>query len=482
MSGSRNAGFIAGVFLIFLSLLYVRFGFWLPQVWYGDDLRDFYASVDGQFVHSWASAFTTTFASKWRPIFSLFMWLEYSNFKTYIGYYQFVNLVIGAASVSIFFFLAEMLSGSRFVASGLSLLMVWSRFATYQMTQVNGPIESLPLLFTLVAVYCVALAELGERLTQDDERKRVWLIGAAILFLGLAAYTHERYLVALPVMALYLWAAGGLKLADRIGGTLCIIFLIAFNVIAKVFVLKIEFFLGTGGQNIGFNIGVLLQNVLEALSSAVWFNYGPQYLVGVTTLSLPLIFVILAGACAAAIACLAVFGLVGAVIERANWVFPVFVMALAGALLVPAIALFRFEQRWLFTTFVLGLLFLAWCARHNISQVLIRLLLVILVCSALVVENRLAFAAERLFFLTGSMRVAEDARKLVDGTTGPIVIEGVDASVCGWVLSGGLFFRMYQGAKRDLYCVNSVGAYPSKPPDEAQRFTHSWGGFQAKKP
>lgn len=478
----RKAGLAAAVFLLSLSFLYVRFGYWLPQVWFGDDLKDYYASVDGAFVNSWPSAFSNTFANKWRPIFSLFIWFEYSHFDKLLIYYHLSNLAINALSVCIFFYVAKMLSRSLSVASGLSVLMAGSRFATYQITQVNGPVESLPVLFTLFATYCIALSEHTDRMLRDSTNKRTWLISAAILSLCLAAYTHERYLAGLAVLIPYLWVTGGLTKNLRIACTAAVFIAILFNVIVKTFLLRIDFFVGTGGQNLTFNPGATITHIMEALSSAVWFNHGPDHLIGVTTLQLPLFYVYLAAIGAAAVSLIAILGIAGAVADRSDWVLPAFILALAGALLVPGVAVFRFEQRWLYSTFVLGLLFLAWCSSYIRYRPLLNGLLVALVCSALALETRLSFAGERTFFLTRAMRIAEDARVLLDGKSGPIVLEGAEASICGWVLSSGLFFRMYQGAKRDVYCVSPEGSYPGTPPPDAERFTHSWGGFQAKRP
>jgi hypothetical protein len=468
----------AAVFAGALAIVVVRFSGWLPAVWFGDDLRDYFASVDGLYASSASSSLVTTFAGKWRPIFTFLLWAAHQAFGTELAWYQAMTVALYAAIGVVFFFIAHRLSGSRTIALLLAAVLVWSRFAMYQVTQINGLIEQLPMLLFLLALSLV-LAE-AERVRRYDDTDR-WhaRLHLAMLLLGLAAHAHERYLASVIAVGCALLFMPGIARRERIVLALEGAAIMLFNVLMKVWALGIPFFIGAGGRPMDFDLQRTIGQAVDAVLSWLWFNSGPGYLAGTSTIALGAPYVALAGLTCLAAALIAALGVRGALSARAGF-WPVALLALCGAALVgPGVVSFRLEQRWLLTSFAMLLLLLAWASRFVRWRDLAVGLAVTIFAGSLVIDNRISIASERQFFVTSSMRLAEAALPLADGRQEPIVFEGLGPDLCSWILTDGQFFRMVRGQARTVYCVGPSWAYPQAPPERGTvRYTYGASGFR----
>ncbi|MFG1403650.1 hypothetical protein [Xanthobacter sediminis] len=306
------------------------------------------------------------------------------------------------------------------------------------------------------------------------------MYAATTTLFAAAMHSHERYIVTLFVFCIYIIFTNSIQLRKKYYLLSYSIFWVIFNFAMKTAVLHIPFFMGTGGQKVGIDINQIIVNFKHAVTSIFWFNSGPEYLSGLPTAALPLEYILIAATCAALTIAIFLYGFFGAISAKENFMPPILLLMISIALLVPGLLQFRLEQRWLLASFCFLLLFLAWAARYAQSQSLISFLAVALMSASLILENRLIFSAERRFFLTDSARYAEDALSLIDGRTTPIVLDGLAPSLCQWVLADGLFFRMYQGQKREIYCIGPSWAPPSPPPDTAEHVVYSQGGFHNK--
>src|SRR5579872_5182038 len=350
------------VFLFAAIATYIRFSQVLPNFFFGDDLASFWAYRDGYLDSSLYQVLFTSFAEKYRPIYSFITYLVWSLAGMNFWIYHSVNILIQGINSLLFFVIASRATKGKFLLPFLmTIAFASSRFALFQVTQVTGLVESCALIFFLTMVYAVL-----RFIEPGASRKWHWI---AILAIACATYTHERYMVAavwLALLFIFLDNDKNITLKYRFFLVLSCISIVASNAIIKVVFFHIHFFVGTGGFRMFINIQTILELLREAFLSLFGFNAGPPYLTGY---EIPIQYIPRINHVPWIMAI--VFSLSWIYVNvrslfisnrtiRTNTYFLTGLISLIGFLLVPPVLTIHMEPRWDYAPFTLLLLSFAW--------------------------------------------------------------------------------------------------------------------------
>jgi len=461
-------GWFLVLLIAFVLTTYSRFSNWMPGVFYGDDLSNLLAFRTGAFASSFGQALTQAFALKFRPVFEIVMGAAFSLFENNITYYLALNVVVQAVSGVLFFFIAYRLSKSNLIlALATAIAVVTSRFALYQVTQITGLLMSVSWLLCLLTTFFV-LKLVGSKNIGSGHGLRYVI--AAVIVSFLAIHTYELYIVIAPVVALAVWLSPGLRGRGilRYATVLAALTPAIFNVLYKVLILHIPFFVGTGGTHMGLAVGRAVAQLAHATASIGGFNIGPEYLVGQSVSRYSALDWVLASTVSVLWIVVLVCGLAGtkptsraeATTYTGRSFYPLmFIAVLWFLLLVPPVMTIRVEQRWLFGPFALLLLMAAWAAgqtRRTMRK--LATVCVLGLCGAsIVLDSQLAQHFGQIYMIS-SAKFAESARRDIadvdPGSHYPVLLfaNSVD---CNWVLQKGSFFSIYDSGKREVKCVDS---------------------------
>lgn len=457
-----------GVFLISLAVVAWRFLPFMPEVFYGDDLDYLLLFKDGGCATDASQILTAACYERFRPVASGFVLAMMQIFQEDLFYYLAVNVVLHSLIASLVFAVALRLSrGNWLVALLIALTVATSRFAAYQVTQMIGPVESLTLALSLGSVYAAVRADESV----DGAWKWSWV---AIAMAFLAMHSHERSMVVA------VWLAMVFLLSPRVrqlGRSRWITLLVAcaalpvFYVSYKTFVLKAHFLVGTGGTHLKPDPALILEHGRYAVRSIFGFNTGPDYLVGA---SVPWDWHAawaLAALLLTAWMALAITGLRamiqaserGTFLDRLRW--PILLLALTVALLLPTLLTIRLEQRWLLAPFTMVMLTGAWAAGtiRGRSVIPVTALVVLLAGASIMLDGMVMRHFDRLFFVSSprfAKLVKDDVVDPHPEADGPVALLA-SADQCSWTLAKGGFFRIYGGMQRQVHCLQSLEAAAS---------------------
>lgn len=447
-----------------LALLAVvwRFLPWMPSVFYGDDLDYLLLFEDGRCATTPSEILIAACYERFRPVASGVVMGLMAIADRDITYHLAANVFLHALIATMVYVVAQRLSGGRWVVSlALAMAVALSRLATYQVTQMIGPVESITLLATIVAV-CAALRA-------DTRLEDAWRWGwVAIAAVFVAIHTHERSIVVAGWLALVFMLSPMVRGLPRMRWLALLAACVAlpvFYVGYKTFVLETHFLVGTGGTHIELKASMVLDHAVQAAKSLLSYNSGPDYLVGRSVSHEWRVGWILALAFAAAWAGSIVFGLyrgIGAAgttdespSSRLRWLF--LLLVLAGLLLAPALVTIRLEQRWLLAPFTIGMLIPAWAVgvvTRQEGRSTVAAFAVVASIASIAVDTAVMHYYDRLFFIS-SPRFAEMVKRDVidrDPRSQGDVALLVSADQCNWTLFNGGFFRIYGGKARKVHC------------------------------
>jgi hypothetical protein len=454
------------VFLASVLAALWRFLPWMPAVFYGDDLDYLLSFKDGQCATRAAEILTTTCYERFRPVASGVVIAMMNLFGDRIQAFLFLNVLIqGVIGVLVFAIARRLSRGNWVVALLITLTVVMSRFAAYQVTQMIGPVESLTLALCLGVVYSAVRA--------DTDAGNAWRWSwMALLFSFLAMHSHERSMVTAVWLGLVFVLSPNIRSLPRRRWLALIASCVAlpvYYIAFKTYVLKAYFLVGTGGTHLDLGFPLILEHATEAIRSVFGFNTGPDYLVGASVshawrlawhlaqlFSLGWLVVLALGT-------RDVLVIAGqqqeSAFARLRW--PLLLLALAGALLAPSLLTVRLEQRWLLAPFTIGMLVVAWATGPAGGFRRLRVGLAVVVCLAsLGLDTAIMRYYDRIFFISSPRLAAQVKHDIVDGY--PKQHGGVDllagADQCSWTLHNGGFFRVYGGRERSTQCFVSVDA------------------------
>ncbi|MEO6365895.1 MAG: hypothetical protein ABIO38_07610 [Luteimonas sp.] len=484
-ASKRRLPFAPGPILVFaLAVLAITWRFlpWMPSVFYGDDLDYLLLFEDGQCATTLSEILTATCYERFRPVASSVVMALMAIADHDINYHLVANVALHGLIATMVYVISQRLSGGRRVVSvALALAVALSRLATYQVTQMIGPVESITLLSALVAVHAALRAD--ARVV--DAWRWGWIAIAAAF---VAMHTHERSMVLAAWLAVVFALSPTVRSLPRARWLALLAGCVAlpvFYVSYKTLVLHTYLLVGTGGTHVELQSATIVEHLWQASRSLLAFNTGPDYLAGRNVTGDWRI----AWGLAMVFACTWIGSIAWGVRQafdadgvrtdsawsRLRWLL--WLLMLAGALLVPALLTVRLEQRWLLAPFVIGLLVVAWAAGmvpRDRRHVAITILAVVLACASFAVDTAVMRHYDRLFFISSPRFAAQVKRDVVDAAprrTGDVaLLAGADQ--CNWTLFRGGFFRIYGGMARKVHCFVTL--------DEARRAglpdgTHIYG-------
>lgn len=450
------------------AIAYWRFLPWSPKYFFGDDLSNFLAYKNGVFASNPLQAAFAAYVDKYRPVFALVLGATFAAFGTSTTAYMALNIAIQAVIAALVSLIGLRLSNGRYIpAIAAGTATAGSRFALYQVTQVTGLVESLALTFCLVTLYCLVRAREGN--------SSVWRWGwLAVLAAFLAMHTHERYVVLAP------WVCGALFVNPKIralsfprqtaivgaaAGTA------AFNIVYKIIVLGLPFFVGTGGRKLGIDLDHIREQLNDALLSMGGLNSGPAYLIGTDWESLQHVRVqLLSGIFLTSWSLVVLVG--GAyriwrdtelgssvLIQRIYW--PALLLVLLGLLLTPPLLTIRLEQRWLFVPFIVALLLFTWASgapKRGVMVPIFSIAAIAVSACSIRIDTLYSNYFGNIFFVSAGKYAEAVEHQIVNKGTSPgeNLILLTDPGSCIWTLQNGDFLRYYGRGNTQYACFGSA--------------------------
>ena len=131
-------------------------------------------------------------STRCRFVYWFLTWIELAFIKNHIGWVVPINIIMAAGISAFIYAFARKLSRSRWIGFFAALLYLSSRFSYYQVSQLLGPLEGWALLFALIICYMLY------KYIEDINSNVLYYIGALVTYF-LVCFTHERYMVLLPM-------------------------------------------------------------------------------------------------------------------------------------------------------------------------------------------------------------------------------------------------------------------------------------------
>ena len=451
------------IFVVAVGVAYWRFSPWEPKVFFADDLYSLWAFYDGVFASTIQQSLAASIFDKYRPVFQIICHFLFSVFDKNLTLYLAFNLVMQGLNSVFFFLIASRLSNNKFaIPLILTIAFASSRLALYQVTQVIGPVESVALAFFLAMIYAVLRSQ------NDTTPKRwQWL---AIIAITLSIYTHERYIVVIPWLAVILFNSRsnkGMTFKYRSLLALACLAVLGSNFIVKVLLLHTPFFVGTGGYNITIDIPMIITHTHEALLSLIGFNDGPAYLIGNAISINPntpgnhfsawLMAVIFTLSCIYVTARSMSTSTTSA---RHNLGYLFSLLSLIGLLLIPPIFTIRVEGRWEYAPFALILLSFAWAygLPTRRSKKTIGVICVVASIAILIIDNRITRSFDRIYMVGWAKfgnAIKTDMIPLFLGQEhSNELLLLADPEACGTAKIN-RFFELYSNKKPTIFCAET---------------------------
>ncbi len=296
-------------------------------------------------------------STRCRFVYWLAAWAELLLIGNHIEWVVPLNLLLNGALAACLYGFAAKLSKSRFVGFLSGITFVVSRFAYYQVSQLLGLMETMGIAFALAMAYC-----LYQYIHEEAHRDRSF--GLALLFYFLNCFTHERYMVLLPMFFFvllirkdrkwYRWAAPAVLFA--------VVLLIRRLMIGTLSPA------GTGGTNVAETLtkqGVV-KNFLAEFAYLIGINAGPEHLNGIPWEASPFsvkLVILFTNLLLFLFSCMVVLDL----LQRRRYGLPMagvfedallFLGFLVGCAVSSAVTI-RVEMRWVYVVYAFKLLLLA---------------------------------------------------------------------------------------------------------------------------
>jgi hypothetical protein len=453
----------AGVVAVLAVLSATWFAYVPHPVFMGDDLNHIVGAQTGGYASSLGRALShEEGATKYRPVFATCLYLETLAFGNSFGSYVWFNTILEFLSACTVALICYRLSRRNLLISlACSVMFVISRFSYYQVHQmVGGALEGLSMLLFLLAIYAVVFAY---------GRRRPAILAVALLLYFTLIFTHERYTVAAPVLALAILLAPMSfrhKWHRYAIATVPILFVI-FNYVLKVYIFQIPFFQGTENE-LTFDRQPIVGFLFSGLSNMLGFNVGPNTFSGLDLANAGITGYILGGVFTMALVT------IGAAyfhhrlqtkqrVTSSDTRNVLLFLLLFVVLIAAASVATRQEFRWLYAPYTLVIFGIAYLCGRTSSHTMLRLLLLVsMLVSAIAVDTFYRGYRDNVFFYDG-MKIADSAKSITVDKYGSdlsgkrLFIIGADKMTTDYYLMGGKLFTFYSGdAEIDLHYLGSI--------------------------
>lgn len=295
-------------------------------------------------------------SSRFRPVYWFVAWIQLGIIKNHIGWIVPFNIIFTTIIAANVYMFAKRLSNSRTLAFVLGSLFVISRFSYYNISQLLGLMEALALFFVFLILrdlyYYMNLGKIKSYYT-------------ALLYYIFVCFTHERFMVLLPIFIFVLL----LKKSKNLWAYLSALLSFAFVQIARALTIGTLLPAGTGGTNVAdtLTINSLIKSTISEFLYILGINAGPEHLNGIpwqqTALSFK-ILIVLAIISLFTYICIYIF-----VVFRRNkkekslkkdLVNSMLFLAFIGASIVASSVTIRVEMRWIYAPYMFLLLYIAY--------------------------------------------------------------------------------------------------------------------------
>lgn len=404
----------------------------------GDDLNVWnYYKNNNSF---WESTFLNTFSGKYRPIWNIVQFVLFKMFDNNFEYFFMLNIFINFVVVMTFWKIITIIStNDTLISLTVTTLFLLSRFSYYNVLQMTGLMEALCLLFFLITVFYSIIYYKHPRI------ENAFLI---VFFFFLLIFTHERYMAIFPFISVLFFV----KRINR--KILSIIFIfsplifVVLNYVSKVYLLKSDFLVGTGGSaTIGFNGLSFILSIINLFG----INFGPGYLHGApfheASTSIKLSNLVLA------LVTLFIFLVYFHLVKKLELkqkkngiILFLFTSALVFFILIPPCLTIRIELRWLYSAYVIFLMYIAHMVSTFGKKIKYVTILLLLLLSGF---NDLYYRSHvDNFFFMKAQKVAESVnRNLVveyGKSTNDKRIVFLKNQELDWPLLGTTFFKQFK--------------------------------------
>ncbi len=292
---------------------------------------------------------------RFRPMYWFAAWIELGIIQNNVNWIVPINIVIAAVIAYYLYYLAAKLSGSQLLGVFFGAMFLASRFAYYNIGQLLGLMESMCIVFCLGIAHALYI--------YITEEKKWSYYTAVVLYIGIC-FTHERYMVLLPVFLLVLLFV---KCKDA-RMYAAVIFGFCLVQIARAVTIGTVLPAGTGKTNVveTFTVGSFFRSLLSEILYLFGVNAGPEHLNGLPWENMPGIIrylVYLSAIIALLLVSYYVLCLFFVRIHRQlfkrNLYVSLLLILMIGASLISSAVTIRVEMRWIYSSYALMLLLIA---------------------------------------------------------------------------------------------------------------------------
>ena len=283
-----------------------------------------------------------TDSTRCRFVYWAASWLELFFIGNDIPRILTINIVLNTIIAFIVYGFCKEISNSTVAGVIVAILYLASPFSYYQISQLLGLMESMATLFSLCIIICLyKYLEIGKYFYH------------ALVFYFLCVFTHERFIVLLPLFIFVLMTR-----RDEAKKYICTFVLFAIILAIRMFFIGTLSPAGTGGTNVEdtFTWGSMIKSFAQEILYMACINMGPEYLCGVPWESYSSDMKTMSIMILAAYIIIFIWGMM--IIRRArlqNYTLAkilLFVGAIGGTVLSSSVTI-RVELRWIYVPFTI---------------------------------------------------------------------------------------------------------------------------------
>ena len=292
-------------------------------------------------------------STRCRFVYWFLTWIELAFIKNHIGWVVPINIIMAAGISAFIYAFARKLSRSRWIGFFAALLYLSSRFSYYQVSQLLGPLEGWALLFALIICYMLY------KYIEDTNSNVLYYIGALVTYF-LVCFTHERYMVLLPMFFYVLVVKRSKDIR------LWVLPVVVFGVVQFIRLSMIGSVLpaGTGGTYVAETITAagVVKSIITEIAYVFGINSPDEYLSAISwanTASHIKLLIIIEDILIIGLILIGTVSLIKSKSIEKIARAVLFIGFIIGCIVASAVTI-RVEMRWIYTPYVLLLLLAAY--------------------------------------------------------------------------------------------------------------------------
>ena len=320
---------------------------------YMDDLQNYYYYVRSNFLQYTFSIYEGQV--HYRPVSYGLLYLVFKIVSGHIHYINIVNNAIQAALAVLFYFFTRKLKVPSLICIATSLFYIITHFSYFQVGQAIGIIESSAMFLAFLNLYFVI------SYLDDNNPKDIIYMYISIFLL---CFTHERYAAffAVDFLAIILKKSEKSKLSKE----LILIAIAMLYVVVRYLALKSLIPIGTSKTDVvaTFDIYRFFQFIFDEVKYVFGINAGPAYLSGINFNDVDRVF---KNICYISIFFYIVIFIIYIYVKliydkshEKNFSVDIVLAFSACLLIVSSSVTIRVEMRWIYSTYMIFVIYLAY--------------------------------------------------------------------------------------------------------------------------